>query len=298
MRTHSIDDATDRGRATARPCCRRRCATASRSRTSAGTRALSVAGNCRICMVKVEGVGELGATSPATCRSPKACTCSTDSERRAGAPQGRCMQFITLNHPVDCGICDKAGECTLQDYHYAYNGAPLALARREGTSDQAPRALRAHPARQRALHPVLALRALHARDLEVERARHPAARRRTRSCARVEDGAFDDDPYSDNVIDLCPVGALLSRAFLLQGAGLVPRADALGLPGLRARLQHRHLASQEGVEAERARPGARTRRIDRVTPLENPEVNGPWICNKGRDLAQIFERPRALTAPC
>ena len=34
------------------------------------------------------------------------------------------LQFITLNHPVDCGICDKAGECTLQDYHYKYNGAP------------------------------------------------------------------------------------------------------------------------------------------------------------------------------
>ena len=34
------------------------------------------------------------------------------------------MQFLTLNHPVDCGICDKAGECSLQDYHYAYNGTP------------------------------------------------------------------------------------------------------------------------------------------------------------------------------
>jgi len=42
-------------------------------------------------------------------------------------------------------------------------------------------------------------------------------------------------------------------------------------------------------------PRANTR-IERVTPLENPAVNGPWICNKGRDLAQIFERPRALQA--
>ena len=36
----------------------------------------------------------------------------------------RSLQLITLNHPVDCGICDKAGECTLQDYHYSYNGEP------------------------------------------------------------------------------------------------------------------------------------------------------------------------------
>ena len=101
----------------------------------------------------------------------------TDSDR-CSAHRKAIMQFITLNHPVDCGICDKAGECTLQDYHFAYNGAPSISRDPKVRVDQVPPAVRAHRARQRALHPVLALRALHARDLEVERARHHAARRR------------------------------------------------------------------------------------------------------------------------
>jgi NADH-quinone oxidoreductase subunit G len=69
-------------------------------------------------------------------------------------------------------------------------------------------------ARQRALHPLHALRALHARDLEVERAGHPEPRRPPRWCARSRTGSFEADPYSDNVIDICPVGALLSKQFL------------------------------------------------------------------------------------
>ena len=75
----------------------------------------------------------------------------------------------------------------------------------------------------------------------------------------VEDGAFDRDPYSDNVIDICPVGALLSRAFPAQGAGLVSRADAVGLPWVRARLQRPDLAPQERVEAQPRSMRPRTR---------------------------------------
>ena len=74
------------------------------------------------------------------------------------------------------------------------------------------------------------------------------------------------------------------------------QADAVGLPGLRARLHASTsgIASRSGSSTRSTR--AQNARIERVTPLENPAVNGPWICNKGRDLAQIFERPRATQA--
>ena len=82
---------------------------------------LSIAGNCRICTVQVEGRSwvEISCNMPVT----EGLHVLTDSDL-VRAHRKATMQFITLNHPVDCGICDKAGECTLQDYHFAYNGSP------------------------------------------------------------------------------------------------------------------------------------------------------------------------------
>ena len=80
---------------------------------------LSIAGNCRICVVQIEGRSwvEISCNMPVS----EGLRVLTDSEL-VRAHRKATMQFITLNHPVDCGICDKAGECTLQDYHAAYNG--------------------------------------------------------------------------------------------------------------------------------------------------------------------------------
>jgi len=111
----------------------------------------------------------------------------------------------------------------------------------------------------------------------------------------VEDGAFEADPYSDNVIDLCPVGALLSKPFLHKARVWYLQPTPSVCPGCErgcsVNLWHRK--SEWRLKSLDARQNAR---IDRVTPLENPAVNGPWICNKGRDLAQLFERARAEQA--
>jgi len=82
---------------------------------------LSIAGNCRICCVQVEGRSwvEIACNMPVS----EGLHIQTDSEL-VRAHRKATMQFMTLNHPVDCGICDKAGECTLQDYHFQYNGSP------------------------------------------------------------------------------------------------------------------------------------------------------------------------------
>ena len=202
------------------------------------------------------------------------------------------LQFITLNHPVDCGICDKAGECTLQDYHYAYNGAPSI------SREPKVHATKFHDLSERIVldneRCILCSRCVRfTREISKSHALGIKHRGDESLVRAAEDGALDDDPYSDNVIDICPVGALLSQPFLLQGARLVPEADAVGVPGLRARLH----ASTSGTASRSGSCSAldpkQNASIARVTPLENPAVNGPWICNKGRDLAQIFERPRA-----
>ncbi|HQY46537.1 MAG TPA: 2Fe-2S iron-sulfur cluster-binding protein, partial [Usitatibacteraceae bacterium] len=174
---------------------------------------LSVPGNCRICVVGVaEKDGgewvEIACNMPAT----EGMVVYTNSEK-VRARRKATMHFITLNHPVDCGICDKAGECTLQDYHYEYNGE------RSVSVDAKVHATKHHDLSERIVldneRCIQCTRCVRfTREVSksnglgmLNRADHSLVR-------AAEDGAFGRDPYSDNVIDICPVGALLSRAFL------------------------------------------------------------------------------------
>ncbi len=107
------------------------------------------------------------------------------------------------------------------------------------------------------------------------------------------DGSFRDDPYSDNVVDICPVGALLSRSFFYKSRVWYLMKTPSVCPGCErgCSIDIWHRKPEWFVQA--LDPAENTA-IERVTPRENPAVNGPWICNKGRDLARIFERKRAL----
>src|SRR6185369_12965915 len=82
---------------------------------------LSIAGNCRICLVLIKGRPGFHPS----CNLPVAPNMEIESDcEDVAAVRKGVMQFITLNHPVDCPVCDKAGECKLQNYHFKYNGSP------------------------------------------------------------------------------------------------------------------------------------------------------------------------------
>ncbi len=255
---------------------------------------LSVPGNCRICMVEVEDE-KGGNWTDIACNMPvsEGMRVLTDSAAVA-AHRKAMLQFILLNHPVDCGICDKAGECTLQDYHFAYNGAPSV------SRDAKVHATKLHPLSGRIVldneRCILCSRCVrftheisksHALGIQ-QRGDHSLVR-------AVENGRFDEDPYSDNVIDICPVGALLSRSFLHKARVWYLQWTPSVCPGCArgCTVQIWHRKPEWMLSALDARNNTS---IARVTPLANPAVNGPWICNKGRDLARIFERPRAEQA--
>jgi NADH-quinone oxidoreductase subunit G len=106
------------------------------------------------------------------------------------------------------------------------------------------------------------------------------------------DGSFKDDPYSDNVVDICPVGALLSRSFFYKARVWYLTKTPSVCPGCErgCRIDIWHRKPEWQVQSLDT---AENTAIARITPHENSEVNGPWICNKGRDLARIFERRRA-----
>ena len=189
---------------------------------------------------------------------------------------------------MDCGICDKAGECMLQDHHYAYNGAPSA------SRDPKVRATKFYPLSERITldneRCILCSRCVRF-TREVSRSKGLGIESRgDHSLIRPSgDGAFERDAYSDNVIDLCPVGALLSKSFLYKARVWYLKPTPSVCPGCErgCTVQIWHRRTEWKLNRLDASANAS---IDRVTPLENPAVNGPWICNKGRDLARTFER--------
>jgi NADH-quinone oxidoreductase subunit G len=252
---------------------------------------LSIAGNCRICVVQVEGRSwvEIACNMPVTEGLRVLTSSDLVKEHRKAM-----LQLVTLNHPVDCGICDKAGECRLQDYHYAYNGAPSA------SRDPKVKATKFHPLSERIIldneRCILCSRCVRfTREVSKSNALGIVQRGDASLVRAAEDGALDRDPYSDNVIDLCPVGALLSRDFLYRSRVWYLEPTPSVCPGCArgCTVEIWHRKADWKLHALDARQNAR---IERVTPLDNPAVNGPWICNKGRDLAKILERPRARQA--
>jgi NADH-quinone oxidoreductase subunit G len=249
---------------------------------------LSIAGNCRVCVVQQEGKNwvEIACNMPVA----EGLKILTDSDL-VREHRKATLQLITLNHPVDCGICDKAGECTLQDYHYEYNGARSISVDAKVTSTKfVPLSKRIVLDNERC---ILCSRCVRfTREISKSGAIGIKDRGDTSLVRASEDGALDADPYSDNVIDICPVGALLSRATLHKTRVWYLKPTPSVCPGCArgctVNLWHRK--PEWKLHALDPRQNAS---IARVTPLENPKVNGPWICNKGRDLAALLERARA-----
>jgi NADH-quinone oxidoreductase subunit G len=251
---------------------------------------LSVPGNCRICMVEVEAEG--GAWFDIACNMPvtKDMRVLTDSEKVRELRKDT-MQFITLNHPVDCGICNKSGECLLQDHHYAHNGQP-SLSR-----DAKTHATKFYPLSDRIMldneRCIMCSRCVRFTDEVskshalgvINRGDHALIRPNT----EVD---FNYDPYSDNVIDICPVGALLSTELLDHARVWYLKSTQSVCPGCERGCNINIWHRKPEWKLNALSPRLNTS-IDRVTPLENPDVNGPWTCNKARDLAKILERPRA-----
>ncbi|HET9693736.1 MAG TPA: 2Fe-2S iron-sulfur cluster-binding protein [Steroidobacteraceae bacterium] len=248
---------------------------------------LSVAGNCRMCLVEVEGRGLDIACNMPVSKGMKVLTDSDDVKAHRKA----ILQFITLNHPVDCGICDKAGECSLQDYHYEYNGA------RSLSHDAKVRSTKYYNLSNRILldneRCILCLRCTRFTH-EVSKSMALGVERRgdVSNIRPVEDRPLGEDPYSDNIVDLCPVGALQSRQFLYKARVwyLQPTRSVCPRCSRGCNIQVWHRKPEWKVKALDRRQNDS---IARITPFENAEVNGPWICNVGRDLAQVFERTRA-----
>jgi NADH-quinone oxidoreductase subunit G len=225
--------------------------------------ALRPSGNCRICLVEVEK-----ARGPQiACMTPCADGMVVHTESEAAMQsQNAVMEFLLLNHPLDCTICDQAGECKLQRYSYDYGSAASRL---DMAKVKKPKAI---PFSEHIMFDaercILCTRCV--RFFEDVRGKSVLGlvNRGTYNEISVADGESIEDNYSMNIVDICPVGALTTQDFRFKSRVWF--------------LEQKDSVCTGCAKGCNVQVSARDGKIYRYVPRTNAKVNGHWMCDYGR----------------
>src|SRR6266550_8324887 len=236
---------------------------------------LSIVASCRICLVEVEGAPKL---LPA-CQTPVRDGMVVYAlSSKAIANQKQVMEYLLINHPLDCPVCDQAGECLLQDYSYGYGRSE---SRFEEDKAKKPKKDVGDSILLYSDRCIMCTRCVRftrevagTSELYVDGRGH-----------REEIDIFPGKPLnnklSGNVVDICPVGALLDKDFLFkQRVWLlkpVPSISPVDAGG-----ENIYLEYNEG-------------KVWRVKPRYNPDVNTWWISDDTRYSYKVTQSPNRLT---
>jgi NADH-quinone oxidoreductase subunit G len=235
-------------------------------------------GACRMCLVEIEGIPKLqtGCSTPVR----DGMVVHTQTQRVHDA-QRAVVEFLLINHPLDCPVCDKGGECPLQDITYGWG---------PGTSRFIEP--KRHFKKPLELSPLIAIdrercilcyRCVRFSQELSEDYQLVLQQRGAASYVSTFDGHPYVAPFSGNIIELCPVGALTSRAYRfrarpwdIEGAGTVCAG----------------CTAQCNVELT-----VRDERVLRVLARDNEEVDDGWLCDKGRFSYQATHADDRITQP-
>jgi NADH-quinone oxidoreductase subunit G len=241
-------------------------------------RKLSIAANCRMCLVQVEKAPKpLPACATPVTDGMKVWT----NSKQAKEAQNGVMEFLLINHPLDCPICDQGGECQLQDLAVGYGGSssrfteekrvvlakdlgPLVAAEEMTRCIQCTRCVRFGQEIAGVMELGLINRGEHAEIVSFV-------------------GKTVDSELSGNMIDICPVGALTSKPFRYS-------ARTWELSRRRSVSPHDGHGSNLVVQVKQ-------NQVMRVLPLENESVNECWLSDKDRFSYDALDSPERLTAP-
>src|SRR5207344_1715643 len=238
---------------------------------------LSIAANCRMCLVQVEKAPK---PLPA-CATPvtNGMKVSTHSEKAVKAQKG-VMEFLLINHPLDCPICDQGGECQLQDLAVGYGGS--------NSRYQEPKRV----VFNKNLGPLISTdmtRCIHCTRC-VRFGQEIAGIMELGMVGRGEHaeivafvGKSVDSELSGNMIDVCPVGALTSKPFRY-----VARTWELS---------RRKSVSPHDAHGSNLVVQVKNDRVLRVVPLENEAVNECWISDKDRFSYEALNAESRLASP-
>jgi len=245
---------------------------------------LPIAGNCRMCLVEF-GTPALGPdrkpilnpdATPKIVKSPRpAIACATLISpgmeiytNTPGVKQMRegVLEFLLINHPLDCPICDQAGECKLQEYSVDYGQSASrfveAKVHKPKAVDLGPRIMLDDE------RCILCTRCIRfTRDIVGDDALGVVNRGSFNTLTAYPGKAFDNN-YTLNTVDICPVGALTSRDFRFQMRVWF--------------LKETRSVCTSCATGCNILIGSREEKIYRYTPRENDAVNGPWMCDYGR----------------
>jgi NADH-quinone oxidoreductase subunit G len=237
-------------------------------------------GACRMCLVEIEGMPKLQAGCTLTVADGMVIKTSATSTKAAEGQEAT-LEFILVNHPLDCPVCDKGGECPLQDLTFRHGPGNTRMSFAKLTVDKPiPVSPLIALDRERC---ILCYRCTRFSE-DVAEDGQLIARNRG---AHTEIATFEDEPYrspfSGNVVELCPVGALTStlyrfdaRPWDIQNVPTVCTGCAVGC--------NTSATIREG-------------KVKRILSRNHPEVDRGWLCDKGRFSYPHLRAEDRITTP-
>ena len=224
---------------------------------------LTPAGNCRICLVEVEKMPKLAIACMT--QVAEGMVVNTKNERVINAREA-VMEFILINHPLDCPICDEAGECKLQDYAYKYS---KGFSRFVENKVHKPKRVDIGPhVMLDTERCIMCSRCIRFCDEIAGEHQLEFTQRGDRVELTTFPGESLDNPYSMNVVDICPVGALTNKDFRFKSRVWEMSFTDSVCNGC---------ARVCNIEV-----GVRNNEILRLNPRRNDDVNSVWMCDHGR----------------
>lgn len=224
---------------------------------------LSVSGNCRMCLVEVEKMPKLVIACSTV--AADGMVVHTESKSAVDA-RNAVMEFLLINHPLDCPICDEAGECKLQDYAYQHSRGESRFVEEKVHKDKriqlGPRVMFDG---ERCISCSRCIRFCDeiAKDSELT-----FVKRGDRVTITTFPGEQMDNPYSMNVVDICPVGALTNTDFRFKARVWD--------------MSHTNSICNGCARGCNIEIWVRNNEILRLVPRHNEDVNSYWMCDHGR----------------
>lgn len=239
---------------------------------------LSIAANCRMCLVDVEKAPK---PMPA-CATPvtQGMIVRTKSDKAIKAQQG-VMEFLLINHPLDCPICDQGGECQLQDLAVGYGSSKSRYTEEKRVVfHKSVGPLISMEEMSRCIHCTRCVRF----GQEIAGVMELGmAHRGEHSEIQTFVGRTVDSELSGNMIDICPVGALTSKPFRYSARTW--------------ELSRRKSVSPHDSTGANLIVQVKANQVMRVVPLENDDVNECWIADRDRFSYEALNSDARLTAP-
>jgi len=235
-------------------------------------------GACRMCLVEIEGIPKLQTSCSTPVREGMVVHTRTEQVKEA---QSAVVEFLLVNHPLDCPVCDKGGECPLQDISYGW-GPGKSRVIDEKRHFEKPIELSPLVAidRERC---ILCYRCVRFSQEVAEDSQLQLIERGDRTFV----GTFDERPYvapfHGNITDICPVGALTSYTYRFRA-----RPWDIEHGGSVCTL----CPSQCNVSFT-----VRDEKVKRVVTRDNAEVDDGWICDRGRYGFEMFDAPERVREP-